>query len=242
MKVITFGSLKGGVGKTTCAAFLAQALASKGARVLAADIDANNNLTDYFLRDSAPQELEARNIRHVLAAGMKPMEAVHRSALGVDVLPATPALHSVGVELASDPGALLRFPANLHRLDYDFIIMDSPPALVLELRAALYAADLVLVPIAFTRWTIAGFQLLRHELQKVVETTGAEPVLRVIPSCVTEKEAQQLLEMDAWCSTRAAILRSGAVKAASTSGRPLKTDSHSWAEFQTLANEIESMK
>ncbi len=55
MKVITFGSLKGGVGKTTCAAFLAQALASKGARVLAADIDANNNLTDYFLRDSAPQ-------------------------------------------------------------------------------------------------------------------------------------------------------------------------------------------
>ena len=154
MKVITFGSLKGGVGKTTCAAFLAQALTAEGARVLVVDIDANNNLTDYFLRDTTAQELEARNVRHVLVDGLKPVEAVHHSAHGIDIIPATPELHSVGIELASDPGALLRFPVDLRQLDYDFIVIDSPPALVIELRAALYAANLVLVPIAFSRWTI----------------------------------------------------------------------------------------
>jgi len=239
MKVIALASLKGGVGKTSCAAFLSQALVKTGARVLAVDIDANNNLTDYFLRDADPEELEARNVRQVLIDGMKPDTAVHRSPLGVDVLPATPQLHRVGVELAGDPGAVLRFGAALRRMDYDVVVIDTPPALVMELRAALYAAELVLVPIAFTRWTIAGYQLLRGELEKVAETTGALPSLQVVPSCVTEREAEKLRGIDTWKSTTSAILRSAAIKAAGTSGRELKTDSRSWAAFRDLAREVQ---
>lgn len=239
MKVITFGSLKGGVGKTTCAAFLAHALTAQGARVLVVDIDANNNLTDYFLRNTAAEELEARNVRHILADRMNPAEAVHQSAAhGIDVIPATPELHSVGVELASDPGALLRFPVDLRQLEYDFIVIDSPPALVVELRAALYAADLVLVPIAFSRWTIGGFRLLRRELGKVTKSTGTEPDLRALPSCVTEKEAEQLRGIDSWCSTQTAIFRSASVKAASSSGRTLKEGSKPWENFRDLADEV----
>ena len=238
MRVITFGSLKGGVGKTTCAAFLAQALTIRGAHVLVIDIDANNNLTDYFLRDTVAEELEARNVRHILASGMNPAEAVHRSTHGIDVIPATPELHSVGIELASDPGALLRFPVDLRQLNYDFIVIDSPPALVVELRAALYAADLVLVPIAFSRWTIGGFRLLRRELAKVAKSTGTEPDLRALPSCVTEKEAEQLRRINSWCSTQTAVLRSASIKAASSSGRALKEGSKPWENFHALAEEV----
>jgi chromosome partitioning protein len=238
MKIITFGSLKGGVGKTTCAAFLAHALSSRGTRVLVVDIDANNNLTDYFLRDTKAEDLEARNVRHILADRMNPAEAVHKSSHDIDVIPATPELHSVGIELASDPGALLRFPVDLRQLDYDFIVIDSPPALVVELRAALYAADLVLVPIAFSRWTIAGFRLLRRELVKVAKSTGTEPDLRALPSCVTEKEAEHLRNIDSWCSTETAIFRSASVKAASSSGRILKEGSKPWENFRALADEV----
>jgi len=239
VKVIALASLKGGVGKTSCAAFLSQALASIGSRVLAVDIDANNNLTDYFLRDANAEELEARNIRQVLIDGLKPSEAVYYSSLGVDVLPATPHLHRVGVELAGDPGALLRFAAALRRMNYDLVVIDTPPAMVMELRAALYAAEQVLVPIAYTRWTIVGYQLLRAELDKVAETTGVMPFLQVVPSCVTVQEAEKLRGIDAWKSTTTGILRSSAIKAAGTSGRALKKESKSWAEFLDLAREVQ---
>ena len=209
-----------------------------GSRVLAVDIDPNNNLTDYFLRDVATEELEARNVRQVLIDGMKPSDALYRSPLGVDVLPATPHLHRVGVELAGDPGALLRFAAALRRMEYDVLVIDTPPAMVMELRAALYAAERVLVPIAYTRWTIVGYQLLRMELDKVAETTGAMPCLQVLPSCVTALESERLRGMDSWKSTTTGILRSAAIKAAGTSGRALKVESRSWIEFLDLAREM----
>src|SRR5208282_627999 len=111
MKIITIGSLKGGVGKTTCAVFLSQALAARGARVLAIDLDPCPHLTDFFLRKLPMKELIEKNVRHVLMEAVSADEAIHHSALGVDVMPATLHLNTVSVELHSDPGAMLRFRA-----------------------------------------------------------------------------------------------------------------------------------
>lgn len=55
MKIIVAASIKGGVGKTSTAVFLAQALVTRGHNVLAVDGDHNNNLTDFFLRDVIPK-------------------------------------------------------------------------------------------------------------------------------------------------------------------------------------------
>ena len=62
MTVITIASLKGGTGKTTVAVNLALALAVVGKKVLVVDCDANNNLTDFFLRDAGSDEIDRRNI------------------------------------------------------------------------------------------------------------------------------------------------------------------------------------
>ena len=67
MKIITIASLKGGVGKSTLAIFLSQALAQLNTRVLVIDADPNNNMTDYFLRKIPSEEIESRNLYHVLA-------------------------------------------------------------------------------------------------------------------------------------------------------------------------------
>ena len=48
MKILTAANLKGGVGKSTLAIYLALALKDRGKRVLAVDLDPNNSLTDFF--------------------------------------------------------------------------------------------------------------------------------------------------------------------------------------------------
>ena len=113
MRIIVAASIKGGVGKTSTAVFLAQALVAQGRSVLAIDCDHNNNLTDFFLRDVDPQTLQARNVYNVLSGQMNPTEAVFPLASGPAVLPATPTLVRAAAELGQDPGALLRFPAAL---------------------------------------------------------------------------------------------------------------------------------
>ena len=237
MQIVAFASLKGGVGKTSGAVFLAQALARRGS-VLAVDIDANNNLTDYFFHEADPQAIEAANVYHVLTGRMGAGQAIKTPIFGLDVLPSTPTLHLVSLELAQDPGALLRFPAELHRLSYDYVIIDTPPALVLELRVALYCAEIVLCPVNFQTWTIQGFHLIRGEIERVQKTTGRSPRLLALPAIVTEKEDVGLRSLNTWTPTKSTIIKSAAVRIASTRGRALKEGTRSWEDFERLAKEI----
>jgi chromosome partitioning protein len=168
MKIILCGSLKGGCGKMSTAVFLSLALAPRGRSALL-DVDQNNNASDFFLRDTDPDEMEARNVYHASAGKMKPAASVYRSPLGVDVLPATPTLSGIGYDLAQDPGALLRSPAALRRLDYDYAVIDSPPTVGFELRAGIYSADVGLAPLALARWTVQGFKPRRREFDLAAE-------------------------------------------------------------------------
>ena len=238
MKIITIASLKGGVGKTTLAAFLAQSLSYAGHRVLAVDLDHNNNLTDYFLRDESPDELERRNIYHVLSRKKTIVESVFPTSFNLDILPATLCLARAGIEFSTDPGVVLRFPSALRKTDYDFVILDTPPALNLELSISLVAADIVLSPVAWSRWTIQGYQLLADETAKAVESTGREATIYAVPSIVTDIEAVKLRSMPLWTATTQQITKNAVVKNAGTAGKALRTSTKAWEEFAALAREI----
>jgi chromosome partitioning protein len=238
MKIISIASLKGGVGKTSLALFLGQAMAYKGKRVLSVDLDHNNNLTDFYLRDTDPDVLESRNVYHALT-GSKPVSTcIFPSEFNIDMLPATPTVAKIGLELARDPGALLRFPSALRRLDYEVVIIDTPPALSFELTAALYAADLILCPVAWSRWTVQGFNLLAEECAHVSEGTGRPLVVHVVPSIVIDSEVEKLEKLDSWTMTAGKISKSAAIKNAGSAGSALRTASKSWEEFNALADEV----
>jgi chromosome partitioning protein len=240
--VITFASLKGGVGKTSCAIFLSQALAENGAnKVLVVDLDSNNNLTDYFLRSRSVEELESKNVLHVLLRGCEISEAIYHTDYGVDVLPATLQLAKrVQAEASNDHGIVLRFPSLLKRTDYDFVVIDGPPHPYAEMQCSVYAANHIIVPVAPNRWAVNGYLLVLDELKIAQEITGQPCKLSVLPCCVSEKESIEVREMPEWAPLKSSILRSSSVKNAGNRGLQLKQDTIAWNEFLALSEELQS--
>lgn len=238
MRVITTSSLKGGVGKTTLNVFLSRALAARGHRVLAVDLDHNNNLTDYWLSQESAEGIEGRNVYHVLSRALGLEEAIWKSE-AVDILPATPGLSRIGVEMARDPGVALRLRTALRRLDYDFVLIDTPPSLSLELTIGLYAADLVLVPLSASRWTIQGYKIIADEVARVAEAGLPAPRLLSVPSMVSPAAELALRKVEAWTLTVASVYRDAAIAGAVDAGRCLREGTKAREWFDTLAMEVE---
>lgn len=238
MKVLSISSAKGGVSKTTVAVNLSQAFARLGKKVLVIDFDHNNNCTDYFLRDTEVEEIEKRNLYHVLTGKKNIQECIFSVSANIDILPATPILSRIEIELARDPGALLRFPSMLRRMDYDYIVNDTPPSISFALVVALYASEIVICPVSWSRWTIQGYSLLEEECLRASQGSGTEIQLFALPSMVTDIERDKLRAIDIWTVSKSFIGKNLAVKNAGSSGSNLRPDSLSWKQFESLAMEF----
>ncbi|MDR5814885.1 MULTISPECIES: ParA family protein [unclassified Caballeronia] len=166
-KIFCVANQKGGVGKTTTAVNLAASLGGLGQRVLLIDLDPQGNATMGSGIDKAACE---NTVYEVLVDGVAVRDArVRPGAVNYDVVPANRELAGAEVELVDmeNRERILRNAIAEVVDDYDFVLIDCPPALSLLTLNALCAAHGVVIPMQCEYFALEGLSDLVNTIKQV---------------------------------------------------------------------------
>ena len=181
MDVICFVSGKGGVGKSTLTANVASALHQAGKRVLAVDLDPQNNLRLHL-------GMEVQDNAGLVREGLQP-GSLFTSPAGVHFVPFGLAS---GDDLQEFAGFLRRHPhwlaaglRALAPLGFDYVLVDTPPGPSVYLQQALHAATralAVVLPDAASYATVAQISdLVERHTEDNPRFEGLHVVLNQMP-------------------------------------------------------------
>lgn len=165
--IVAVANQKGGVGKTTTAVNLSASLAATRSRVLLIDLDPQGNAT---MGVGVDKNAVQRSCRDVLLEQATVAETVvPLPELGFHLIPANGDMTEAEVKLREMPVgdfALKTVLAALHD-DYDYILLDCPPALSKLTVNALVAADGVLIPMQCEYYALEGLSSLLDTVERI---------------------------------------------------------------------------
>lgn len=178
-EVITIANQKGGVGKTTTAVNLAASLAVAEKKVLLIDIDPQANATTGMGFSRSDYEY---NIYHVLTGRKNLSEIVLKTDIPTLFL-APSSIGLVGIEQefsdkSKDYKLILKTKIKEILSDYDFIIIDSPPALGSITMNALSASDSVIIPIQCEFFALEGLAQILNTVKLIKKTINPKLVIK----------------------------------------------------------------
>ena len=207
-KIICVSNQKGGVGKTTTANGLAMALKHRGHRVLCVDFDPQGNLSFSLKADN---RIEVQNsIYHVMKGELKAIQTIQHTEL-VDIIPANILLSGIELEFTG-PGRefILRDALKGITRFYDYIVIDTPPALGILTVNAFTASHAIIMPVLSDLYSLQGIIQLNDTVHRIKD--------RVNPGLVT---AGVLLTRFNPREQVATVIRESAEDVTSTLGIPL---------------------
>jgi len=197
-RVIAVACQKGGSCKTTTSFNLAACLVRRGHRVLLLDMDPQGDLT---LACGHNPDTVAVSMFEVMNDAMPLREVIRAGSIGADIAPASLALQTLDMEMSwnNHRALLLRDALYPVRDRYDFVVIDTPPAMSLLTYNALQAAGEVVVPMLCEPFSLRGMgRLLRiiGEMQR--ESKNPALLLAAVVACrydARKRLTQQAFDM-----------------------------------------------
>jgi chromosome partitioning protein len=191
--VLAIANQKGGVGKTTTAINLSAALAMRGRSVLLVDLDpqANSSMTFLDVRSLHKSMYDVLTGEAALADIIQPSPVPR-----LDVAPARIGLAKLEGQLVGELDAHYRLKDRLQAIKdrYEFVIVDTPPALGLITVNALVAATHLLIPVQSSYFALEGTDDLLETVDRI--RARPNPDLKLLGAVITLHDKRTTLSRD----------------------------------------------
>lgn len=167
MKIVTITNQKGGVGKTTTASSLFAGLSKMGKKVLAIDLDPQCNLSYCYKADQSKP-----SIKNVFKNEVTLKDCIQKTKVG-DFIQSDKNLNNVMQELSAlDQVYKLSKVLKEIKDNYDYIIIDTPPALTPLTINALVASNSVIIPVQADSFSMQGAEALAETVKGIREVNS----------------------------------------------------------------------
>ena len=253
MRTIAVVNQKGGCGKTTVSINLASALAEKGKRTLLVDMDPQSHCAVGL---AVPEEQIEQSIYDVLISNsrnepIKLTEILWQIGDDLELAPSSIDLSAFEQQMTGIPERESSLKSVLEKMkgEFDFAIIDCPPAVSLLTFNALMAATDVIVPVETGYFALHGLSKQLETLNILCERRNQQVNVKVLASMydIRTKMAREILAelrnhfAEKMFST--IVNFNTKIKEAASFGQPITEydpSSKGQADFRALAEEVTS--
>ena len=197
VKIISVANQKGGVGKTTTSINLATSLSTINKKILLIDADPQGNASTGI---GISYEKRNPNLYDLIVGEALDERAIKNTIVpGLDIITSNTNLAASEIELAEIKNREFVLSNILSKIkDYDYILIDCPPALGLLTINALVASNSIIIPLQSEFFALEGISSLVNSIELIRESFNPKLVIEGILLTMVDKRnsLSSLVEKD----------------------------------------------